>query len=321
MHGNVWEWCSDWYDPNAYAKAKNVDPENTTEAKCRVFRGGMWMCNPSECRDAVRNKHSTGFRANGLGFRVVIALGQKTKPLPTPKVGSGGKELTLNLGKGVTMKLTSIPAGRFVMGSPKSEGGEADERPQRRVTISKAFYMGVTEVTQAQYESVTGKNHSSFKGFQNPVEKVSWDDATAFCMALSKKTQRTVRLPTEAQWEYACRASARTRFSFGKAGKADKDIDAHGWHKGNSGKKAHPVGQKKPNAWGLYDMHGNVCEWCRGWYADTHASAGARARKDKGRVVRGGSWPHGSQNCRAARRFRVSSSDRRNNVGFRVVVE
>jgi formylglycine-generating enzyme required for sulfatase activity len=239
-----------------------------------------------------------------------------------------GRTLILSLGKGVTMKLIRIPAGKFLMGSPATEKDRSKaEGPQRRVTISKAFYMGATEVTQAQYESVMGKDPSKYKGPRNPVEQVSWHDATAFCTALSKKTQRTVRLPTEAQWEYACRAGTRTRFSFGKAGKADKNINAHGWHRGNSGGKTHPVGQKKPNAWGLYDMHGNVWEWCRDWYDEKFYANPKRVdpentTKTKYRLYRGGSWiDKDLNNCRAASRFKNVSGHRGANVGFRVVVE
>ena len=170
------------------------------------------------------------------------------------------------------MELIRIPAGEFLMGSPAAEKAlRKDEVPQRPVTISKPFYMGRTEVTQAQYQAITGKNPGKFKSPANPVEQVSWADAMAFCKALSKKAGRTVSLPTEAQWEYACRAGAKTRFSFGTD---DKEVAAHAWCKTNSDAKAQSVGRKKPNALGLYDMHGNVYEWCRDWYdAKSYASA------------------------------------------------
>ena len=188
--------------------------------------------------------------------------------------------------------------------------------------IIKAFYMGVTEVTQLQYQFVTGKNPSTFKGPQNPVEQMSWDDATAFCAVLSKKTGRAVRLPSEAQWEYACRAGTKTRFSFGGD---DKDLDAHGWYKANSGGKTHPVAQKKPNAWGLYDMHGNVWEWCcdgydEKFYANVKNVDPENTIEREGRIFRGGAVDNIPQDCRAAHRFSRSSDFRGSNVGFRVVV-
>jgi formylglycine-generating enzyme required for sulfatase activity len=188
-----------------------------------------------------------------------------------------------DVGPGVTMKMILIPPGKFTRG----EGAYRHE-----VTISKPFYMGVTEVTQAQYEAVMGKNPSEFKGATNPVEMVSWNDATAFCKKLSEKTRQAVRLPTEAEWEYACRAGAQTAFSFGDDPSALGD---YAWHLGNSEMMTHPVGQKKPNAWGLYDMHGNVWEWCADWYvpypkgAVTDPSGPATGNRGE-RVVRGGSW-------------------------------
>ena len=169
------------------------------------------------------------------------------------------------------MKLALIPSGKFMMGSPKDEKDRLDnEGPQREVTISKAFYMGVYAVTQEQYERIMGENPSYFKGGQNPVETVSWDDAVEFCKKLSQKSSKAVSLPTEAQWEYACRAGSTTRFSYGDD---DDKLGDYAWYGKNSGSKTHPVGQKKPNAWGLYDMHGNAWQWCSDWYADTYANA------------------------------------------------
>ena len=233
-----------------------------------------------------------------------------------------GRTLTLKLGKGVTMKLVRIPAGKFVMGSPATEKDrKKDEGPQRQVTISEPFYMGITEVTQAQYAAVTGKNPSKFTGAQNPVEQVSWDEAVAFCSKLSQKAGRQVGLPTEAEWEYACRVGSKTRFSFGDS---DTKLGHYAWYNGNSGKRTHPVGAKKPNAWGLHDMHGNVWEWCADWYADSYANVDARDPKGpvtgSARVLRGGSWYSDPQRCRAANRNWLTPDRRFNNLGFRVVV-
>ena len=261
-------------------------------------------------------------------FEAKTSLGQVAKELE--KLGMDEtlivpprKRLTLNLGKGVTMKLVLIPAGKFMMGSPKTEKDRSDnEGPQRRVTISKAFYMGVMEVTQEQYQSVVGGNPSKFKGPQNPADGVLWNRAMAFCTALSKKTGRAVRLPTEAEWEYACGAGTGTRFSFGND---NKDLAAHGWYGANSGGKTHPVGQKKPNAWGLYDMHGNVWEWCRDSY-DVNAYANAKdvdpknTTPSKNHVVRGASWHCSPEECRTASRM-GGISDNRHVFGLRVVVE
>jgi formylglycine-generating enzyme required for sulfatase activity len=191
-------------------------------------------------------------------------------------------ELTIDLGGGVTMKMVLIRPGKFMMG----EGIDRHE-----VTISKPFYLGVYEVTQAQYEAVMGTNPSLFKGATNPVDTVSWNDATAFCSKLSKKTRQVVRLPTEAEWEYACRAGTQTVFSFGDDPSALGD---YAWWGQNSGGTTHPVGQKKPNAWGLYDMHGNVWETCVDWWGPYPkgpvTDPSGRATGSSGPVVRGGSW-------------------------------
>jgi len=248
------------------------------------------------------------------------------------------KKLTLNLGKGVTIKLALIPAGKFMMGTPAGEKDRRnDEGPQREVTISKPFYMGIYEVTQEQYEQVMGTNPSKYKGKQNPVLDVSWSDALEFCRKLSQNTGKTVRLPTEAEWEHACRAGTKTRFSFGDdavdlhnyGNYCDKSNTAHcAWqdkaHNDGHDKEA-PVGSFKPNAFGLYDMHGNAWEWCADWYdGKYYANANNRdpAGPDSGtqRVLRGGGCNDDPRNCRSACRGRYFPDFRGLFQGFRVVV-
>jgi len=172
-----------------------------------------------------------------------------------------------------------------------------------------AFSIGVHEVTQSEYESVMGVNPSYFKGANNPVEMVSWDDAVAFCVKLSSlpaevAAGRVYRLPTEAEWEYACRAGTTTEYSFGDD---TQDLGKYAWYDDNSGDTTHAVGEKLPNGWGLYDMHGNVWEWC----SDADGSL---------RVVRGGGWSYGAAGCRTA--FRISSvpTNRFNFMGFRLAL-
>ncbi|MCX5677397.1 MAG: formylglycine-generating enzyme family protein [Planctomycetota bacterium] len=231
------------------------------------------------------------------------------------------ESLTLNLGAGATMKLVLIPAGKFLMGAPDSERGRSDdESPQHEAAITKAFYMGVTEVTQAQYEAVMGTNPSDSKGPTNPVERVSWNDAADFCRKLSEKTGKTVRLPTEAEWEYACRAGSKNRFSFGDS---DDCMADYAWYHVNSDRKTQPVGRKKPNAWGLYDMHGNVWEWCADWdgpYPARSVTDPKGPASAPSRVLRGGSWNDVPNDCRAACRNSSYPAIRTNNFGFRVVV-
>ena len=238
-------------------------------------------------------------------------------------------ELAIDLGEGLKMKFVLIPAGKFVMGSPVTAPGRSKgEGPPRQVTISKPFYMGVTEVTQLQWEYVMGKGkrgklESDFIGPEHPIGQVPWDAVVTFCHAVSEKTGRVVRLPTEAQWEYACRAGANTRFSFGDN---DNDLYAHEWCRHNSGDKTHPVGLKKPNPAGLYDMHGNVAEWCRDWYdKDFYITAKnvdpENTTQSHNHVLRGGHWDKQPNDCRAAARFDPGQTVRHPGYGFRVIMQ
>jgi len=243
------------------------------------------------------------------------------------------KTLTLDLGKGVTMKLVLIPAGTFLMGSPTAEKGRANnEDPQHRVSIGEPFYMGIYEVTQAQWRAVMGNEPWTGRPFVKPgdnnaVNWVSWKDASKFCETLSKKTGKLVVLPTEAQWEYACRAGSKTAYCFGDD---PSKLGNYAWYADNTDKRGreypHAVGRKKPNAFGLYDMHGNVWEWCRDHRHANYkkAPADGTAWVDKApaglRVLRGGAWGYDPKHCRTAHRFAGIPTDRYVHVGFRLVV-
>jgi len=233
--------------------------------------------------------------------------------------GSGGSDLVVDLGNGVSMRLVEIKPGRFMMGSPASEPGRSDDETQHEVTISKAFLLGQTEVTQAQWQAVMGSNPSRFSGNPNhPVEQVSWNDAQEFCRRLSQKTGMAFRLPTEAEWEYACRSGTTAAYSFGNDASRLRE---HAWFEDNSGGSTKPVATRKPNAWGLYDMHGNVWEWCSDRYG-TYPSGAAidpqGPRSGKGRVLRGGSWWFPSNRCRASSRSYLYPGLFNGNFGFRV---
>jgi formylglycine-generating enzyme required for sulfatase activity len=211
------------------------------------------------------------------------------------------------------------------MGSPTDEAERSDDERQHEVIISKPFYMGQTSVTQEQYEAVMGANPSSTKGARNPVDTVSWDDAMAFCRGVSKRTGRSVRLPTEAQWEYACRAGTSTPFNTGRTlarGMASYSYSYPSNRTGISVSGSVAVRSFPPNAWGLYDMHGNVWQWCSDWFGDYPAGnvTDPTGPKDGSlRVLRGGSWYYGPRNCRSAGRGRGYPDDRYG-LGFRVAV-
>jgi len=233
----------------------------------------------------------------------------------------------------IGMKLVLIPKGTFQMGSPIEEEGRGIDEEQHQVTISKDYYLGVTEVTQGQYEKVMGTNPSHFQtrvirksdSSMYPVESVSWDDAVEFCKRLSDlpeetKAGRVYRLPTEAEREYACRAGSKTAYSFGASAKS---LGNYAWFGENSNFQTHPVSEKKPNAWGLYDMHGNVWEWCSDWYGDYPKGAAndpTGPREASIRVRRGGSWDFEAAHCRSALRDWYDPSYRRSDLGFRLAL-
>ena len=220
-----------------------------------------------------------------------------------------------------TIEVARIPAGTFVMGSDV----ETDEVPAHRVTITHPFSIGKYEITQAQWRAVMGRNPSRFSGDSLPVERVTWDEADAFCRRLSAMTGKAYRLPTEAEWEYACRAGATGRWCFGDE---ERDLRRYAWFEDNGLKRTHPVGQLEPNAWGLYDMHGNVWEWCSDWYAaDLYAASAATAATDptgprtgRDRVMRGGSYGSVATGTRSSNRFFATPDLRFFESGLRVVL-
>jgi formylglycine-generating enzyme required for sulfatase activity len=253
-------------------------------------------------------------RESHLSFTITV-----TRPAPPKKE----KEISFDLGNGVKLEMVLIPAGEFLMGSPDSENGRfPDEGPQHRVRITRPFYLGKYLVTQEQWQAVMGNNPSNFKGPENPVEMVSWDDCQQFLAKLNAKTSEQPGkfvLPTEAQWEYACRAGSKTRYCFGDD---DSELGEYAWYHANSGGKTHPVGGKKSNAWGLYDMHGNVWEWCQDWYDEGYYAKSPTddpAGSDGGanRVFRGGGWSDPAGDCRSAPRYRDGPGIRYGSLGFR----
>ena len=250
--------------------------------------------------------------------------------IPNNKNIVEGKNWTL---EDINLEMIYCPAGNFMMGSPSDELGEKTNEILHKVKLSKPFLIGKFPITQKQYLTIMRNNPSNFKGDNNPVECVCWEDAKKYCERLNNlfKDKLPVgcnfSLPTEAQWEYACRAGTNTSLNSGKNITSETgscyNLDEVGWYCQNSGGKTHAVGQKKPNVWGIYDMHGNVNEWCEDWYGDypssavtdpTGPSSGSR------RVIRGGSFDNNAWCCRSASRLCLNPGFNRTYLGFRVAL-
>jgi formylglycine-generating enzyme required for sulfatase activity len=225
------------------------------------------------------------------------------------------------------MEFVLISSGSFMMGSAQSldHATAPNETPRHRVTISSPFFLGKYEVTQAQWESVMGINPSEFKGLDNPVESVSWDDAQIFIRRLNKmEGHGRYRLPTEAEWEYAARAGSISVYSFGDDA---RQLPLYGWYDANSSRSTHPVGKKKPNGWGLFDVHGNVWEWVNDKVDVSGNPYSIDPVKDpvgqpsgSSRFIRGGGWTKHAGWCRSADRGSSFHKDRSNAIGIRLAL-
>ena len=329
MHANVWEWCNDWY--GSLQNSAVADPKPATGTS-RVLRGGCFY-DVLNARSSFRGNLPPTARMNN-GFRLAMTADIKTsaspttpKPDPTlikpttegilvsPFNEAKAKEMQkevakslqkevedkANLGAGTKLEMVLIPAGKFIMGSPTSEKGRNENEKQHEVTLTKPFYMGKYEVTQEQWESVMGNNPSVIKKVKLPVTNVSWLDCQEFINKLNASTKGGYRLPTEAEWEYACRAGTTTAYSVGE--NITKD-DAN-WGAAQVPESIKVVGNYKANAFGLFDMHGNVWEWCLDFKSDYLAEA---VIDPKGpatgtyRVLRGGSFNNADSFARSSHR-------------------
>ncbi|HEY7313356.1 MAG TPA: bifunctional serine/threonine-protein kinase/formylglycine-generating enzyme family protein [Gemmataceae bacterium] len=260
-------------------------------------------------------------------------------PVDSRRRAADGSKITNSL----KMELIRINPGKFFMGAPTKEPTHRpDETPEREVTITRPFYLGANLVTVGNFNEFVEKTDYKTEAEQDndtrpgrywrkpgwpqtdkhPVACLSWNDAQAFCEWLTKKEKRTYRLPTEAEWEYACRAESNAAYSFGSD---PKKLDDYAWHRGNSGGRAHPVGERRPNRWGLHDMHGNLLQWC-GDYYDARFYQKIVLEDPQGpargwqRVLRGGFWDSFPRDCRSARRFTAAADRHGNDSGFRVVL-
>ena len=418
MHGNVQQWCADWYSKDYYSQLQSSDPIGAPTGSNRVARGGDWHFSSCACRSAFRLSGEPTSRLHIRGFRVVMEnaalvladkprdqktatstessvpstqasapIAPKTEsviqnpkseiPAPPPAVApfdaAKAKEhqaawakhlnVQVEITNSIGMKLVLIPPGEFEMGSPKEVIEEElkraenwyhtvpSEGPRHHVRITRPFYLGETEVTQGEYETVMGKNPSEFsatgKGKDKvagqdtkrfPVEQVFWRDADEFCRRLSnlsaeKSAGRRYRLPSEAQWEYACRSGSTGRWGFSReliapATAEEKKheesmVSVYGWcgHNNENG-MTHAVAGKRANAWGMYDMHGNVWEWCADWYDESYYAKSptddpAGPETGSFRVRRGGSWKHLPKYSRSALRSAELAGFRNYDLGFR----
>ena len=229
--------------------------------------------------------------------------------------------LTLTLGDDVSLSFYWIPPGSFFLGSPsREEGHEEIESPQHPVVIARGFRMSCTPVTRHQWEAVMGPPPATPAEASDPVTEVSCDDAQRFLGMLSQVLARSARLPTEAEWEYACRAGSSGRYADGDS---EADLDRMGWYAANSDGATHPVGEKAPNACGLHDMHGNIFEWCHDWdgpYAPGEQKDPSGPPSGDKRILRGGCFKCPPPYCRSANRYSAPSDRRGRNFGFRVVL-
>ena len=359
MHGNVWEWCLDWWKSDLGSSAV-TDPKGPNSGSARVLRGGGWTHGAQFCRSASRGSDAPSSGSSYGGFRVVLLPNVEPDYLVvdlntgavTPS--STAPDLSNDTCRTTELWLRRIPKGTFTMGSPEGEvGREPDgtgKETQHQVTLTEDFYIGVFEITQKQYSLIQESNPSSYKGDTRPVEHVSYNDirgtggtagagwpkyghvvdSGSFLGKLRAKTGQTFDLPTEAQWEYACRAGTTTTLNTGKnltSEGQDSAMTEAGRYNYNGGysSKHTKVGSYLPNAWGLYDMHGNVYEWCLDWWNDDLGSSAVTnsvgPASGSYRVMRGGCWYYAARHCRSAYRNDFSPSNSNSYFcGFRVVL-
>jgi formylglycine-generating enzyme required for sulfatase activity len=409
MHGNVREWCADYWATDYYAESPSNDPSGPSAGSSRVYRGGSKGYPARNSRSANRDYYSADCRSSIVGFRLASVLvdasprraetgkpngdqtqakAEKAEPEPPPDPAAwkailpddapapaiapfnaaaankhqqawadylgGTVEQQVTLADGVNMTMVLIPPGEFGMGSTAEEQAHfldqaeavndqrgldriPTEGPQHRVRLTRPFYLGKYEVTQAQWEAVMGSNPSQFNDDpSHPVEHVSWDDIQPFLAKLNVAGTRGVpsakapydvsrmrfTLPTEAQWEYACRAGTTTVWHC-EGGEAK--LGEYAWIKVNSDGKTHPVGELLPNGFGLHDMHGNLFEWCADrWAEDYYGQSPSNDPRgpptDSRRLNRGGAWSSLTRRCRSAKRSGDLPDLSNRHIGFRVAL-
>ena len=324
MSGNVFEWCEDRY--SKYPSYSQTNPTGPNSGSSRVNRGGSWIYYAGGSRVSFRYYFTPDSRLHFLGFRLCCQEPQDEDPVTGVSNKTENEVIfSFNIEKfeanRVAFEMVKVPGGTFTMGATEEQGAyaEDDERPAHTVTLS-GYYIGKYEVTQAQWKAIMGTNPSRFQGDNLPVECVSWDDCQEFIRKLNQLTGKKFSLPTEAQWEYAARGgkSGGTKYS------GSDNIDAVAWYRDNADRKTHPVGTKSPNSLGIYDMSGNVEEWCSDWYGDYSSYSqtnptGPNSGSD--RVCRGGGWSYSARSCRVSSRDDGTPDCRYDGLGFRLCLE
>ncbi len=330
MSGNVSEWCQDWY--GSYSSSSQTDPTGPSTGSDRVLRGGSWDDNAWFCRVSNRSYGLTpDYSHYFLGLRLAINIDENSDVKHDEDV-SISTTLTPNWSSSATAEqrriigeliesMVMVEGGTFTMGATSEQGSETygDENPTHRVTLSD-YYIGKYEVTQEQWQAVMGKNPSNFKGSRKPVECVSWNECQEFIKKLNSLTGLNFKLPTEAQWEYAARGGNKSQ---GYKYSGSNNIESVAWYWNNASKETHPVGQKQPNELGLYDISGNVWEWCQDWKGDYSSSSQTNPTgpsTGSHRVLRGGSWFDLAGRCRVSSRGNRTPDGSGYNLGLRLVV-
>lgn len=325
MSGNVWEWCQDWY--SSYTDSSQVNPKGPSSGDVRVVRSGG--CVYMESFYLIANRFSEGPNQQSAnhGLRIALSVTPQKQSLEQPAQQQASAETPAESKqiftvKDVSFKMISLEGGTFTMGATSEQGSDANdnEKPAHRVTLS-SYYIGETEVTQALWKAVMGNNPSKFKGDYLPVECVSWDDCWTFINKLNSITGKNFRLPTEAEWEFAARGGNRSQ---GYKYSGSNNIDSVAWYLRNSGKGTHFVKTKAPNELGVYDMSGNVFEWCidlYGSYSSESQTNPLGFSSGFERVLRGGCWDIYPWSCRVSYRLSHASDHLNHFSGFRLALD
>ena len=359
MSGNVWEWCSDWY--GSYGSGAQTNPGGPSSGSDRVLRGGSWSYSARSCRVSFRFiNYAPNYRNNNGGFRlsIVHSSNNGTSIIDSSNNGTSitdssnngtsiidssnnGTSITdsLNNGtfiidssingllmfkmKGVMFTMVAVSGGTFQMGGTSEQGGDASgsEKPVHSVTLSD-YYIGEMEVSQALWKAVMGSNPSYFTGDNLPVENVRYNEiVNEFLPKLNRLTGKIFRLPTEAEWEYASRGGSKSK---GYKYSGSNTISDVAWYDDNSGHKTHTVGTRQPNELGLYDMSGNVWEWCSDWIGSYGSGTQTNPKgpvSGSDRVYRGGSYFYGAYYCRVSNRLCDVPHYRDDDLGFRLAMD